>query len=103
MGEAAEQGVEGCRHPGEVGQVCIRQDAQEARNSCCSTISIASRSCSRASRSPRSLPALSGRCASPPSKLDCSLVRSTLYTLHLAFKKKLLWNKKKKKKKKKKK
>merc|ERR1712224_40919 len=43
-----------------------------------STISIASRSCSRASRSPRSLPALSGRCASPPSKLDCSLVRSTI-------------------------
>merc|ERR1711924_442700 len=33
--EAAEQGVEGWRHPGEVGQVCIRQDAQEARNSCC--------------------------------------------------------------------
>merc|ERR1739843_13196 len=32
--EAAEQGEEGCRHPGEVGQVCIRQDAQEARNSC---------------------------------------------------------------------
>merc|ERR1711966_319919 len=65
-----------------------------------STISIASRSCSRASRSPRSLPALSGRCASPPSKLDCSMVRSTLYTLHLAFKKKLLAKKKKKKKKK---
>merc|ERR1712205_147148 len=32
----------------------------------------------RTTRSPRSLPALSGRCASPPSKLDCSLVHSTI-------------------------
>merc|ERR1712139_219026 len=42
----------------------------------------------RATRGPRSLPALSGRCASPPSKLDCSLVRSTLYTPCISHSKK---------------